>query len=106
MNAVSKPERPISEIERRILTPDQIDDLAEALLSLTREVWVLTDRQYVLERVLEGAGLDIRQAVEKYSPTEAEAAELADKRKRLIGELLRTLKTELPAGVTHSSKFG
>ena len=59
MNAMNQKtfERPISEpVNRRMLTVDQIDDLGEAILSLTREIWVLTDRVHVLEAVLESLG--------------------------------------------------
>jgi hypothetical protein len=107
MNApVSQSKKPITEIERRIFAPEQIDDVAEALLSLTREVWVLTDRLYVLERVIEANGIPVVEAVNKYQPSEEQAAELEAMRKRLIGELLRTLKAPLPEGVSGSNKFG
>jgi hypothetical protein len=106
MNASAKASKPISEIERQILSPKNIDDLGEAVLSLAREVWVLTDRQLVLEQVLAGEGIDIREKVDRYKPDTAFAADLAARRKRLIGELLRTLKTGIPEGVTGSNKFG
>ena len=40
--------------ERRILRENRIDALGEAIIALTREIWVLTDRQAVLEAVLAG----------------------------------------------------
>lgn len=106
MNAQTKTPKPISEIDRQILAPKDIDDLGEAILSLAREVWVLTDRQLVLEQVLAEEGIDIRDKVDRYKPDPAFAADLSARRKRLIGELLRTLKTGIPEGVTSSNKFG
>src|SRR3546814_8393477 len=35
---------------RRILPESRLDDLGEAIIALTREIWVLTDRQAVLDR--------------------------------------------------------
>ena len=34
------------------LKPEDIDKLGDALIALTHEVWVLRDRQKVLERLL------------------------------------------------------
>lgn len=106
MIAPAAPGKPISEIERRILAPKDVDKLGEAVLSLAREIWVLTDRQMVLEQVLADAGTDVREAVEKYQPDEAFTEKLSQRRQAMIGELLRTFGTGIPEGVTHSSKFG
>lgn len=101
-----KKAKPISEIERQILHPKDIDDLGEAILSLAREMWVLTDRLLVMEQVLIEEGIDIRGKIDAYKPDPEFAADLSVRRKRLIGELLRTLKTGIPEGVTNSNKFG
>jgi hypothetical protein len=69
-----------------------IDPIAEAVMSLTREVWVLTDRLYVLERVLLAKGVTASEEVDRYAPTEAEAAELAEMRAGLLEGVLRSLK--------------
>lgn len=106
MIAPAKPGKPISEIERKILAPQDVDKLGEAVLSLAREVWVLTDRQMILEQVLADAGVDVREAVDKYQPDDALAGKLAQRRQAMIGEILRTFGTGIPEGVTQSSKFG
>ncbi|GAB5486901.1 MAG: hypothetical protein Pars2KO_04710 [Parasphingorhabdus sp.] len=54
-----------------LLRPEQIDNLGRALLSLTREICVLTDRQMVMEQVLADQGIDVREAVDSYQPDEA-----------------------------------
>jgi hypothetical protein len=45
-----------------------VDNLARALLSLTREVAVLADRVLVLETLLERAGVLPSQAVDTFQP--------------------------------------
>ena len=52
------------------LGPDKIDNLGRALLSLTRELCVMTDRQVVLERLLEDAGVVTSDAIEHFEPDE------------------------------------
>lgn len=100
------PSKPISEIDRQILAPGDVDSLGEMLLSLARELWVLTDRMAVMEQVLGEAGIDVAARIDAYQPTELFSASLALRRKRLIDEMLRAMGTAIPAGVTHSSKFG
>lgn len=77
--------------ERRILTDDRIDDLGEAILALTREIWVLTDRQAVLEAVLTEQGVDVG-AMDRYQPDDAMNAALAARRQRLLDNVLVALK--------------
>lgn len=77
--------------ERRILTADRIDDLGEAILALTREIWVLTDRQAVLEAVLAEQGVDC-SAVDRYQPDAAMSERLAARRQQLIDNVLVALK--------------
>lgn len=76
---------------RRILPEGRIDDLGEAILALTREIWVLTDRQAVLEAVLTEQGVDV-SAVERYQPDETMTATLAAKRQQLLDNVLVALK--------------
>lgn len=54
-----------------LLRPEQIDNLGRAIISLTREVCVLTDRQMVLEKVLADNGVDVGDAVDNCQPDEA-----------------------------------
>lgn len=56
--------------EGELLHPDQINNLGRAVISLTREICVLTDRQLVLEQVLAEKGIDIAEAVDRYQPDE------------------------------------
>lgn len=78
-------------VERRILPEARIDDLGEAIIALTREIWVLTDRQAVLEAVLSEQGVDV-SAVDRYQPDEAMTMALAAKRQRLLDNVLVALR--------------
>lgn len=79
--------------DRRILPDSRIDDLGEAILALTREIWVLADRQAVLETMLVRAGIDIA-GIDSYQPDAAMTARLADKRQQLIDNVLVALKAK------------
>lgn len=54
-----------------ILNEANIDNVARAILTLTREVAVLNDRVMVLEELLEQGGTLAHAAVDTYQPTEA-----------------------------------
>jgi hypothetical protein len=75
----------------RFLGPDQVDDLARALLTLAREVWVLRDRQRVLEAVLGERGIDVARAVEHHQPSAELQAQLDAERKAFVQGLMQAL---------------
>lgn len=77
--------------QRQILDASRLDDLGEAIIALTRELWVLSDRQAVLEAVLTEAGLPIEQ-VDRYQPDEAMRARLAARRQGLLDNVLSALR--------------
>ncbi len=76
---------------RRILKPDQIDDVARAVLALARELWVTRDRQIAVEAVLARHGLDIAAEVDAFEPDAAIQARLDTERDRLIGAVVAAL---------------
>ncbi|NBC89167.1 MAG: hypothetical protein GVX90_06730 [Alphaproteobacteria bacterium] len=57
--------------EGPILGPEHVDNLARAVLSLTREVAVLTDRVTVIETLLEREGVVTVEAIDTFEPDEA-----------------------------------
>ena len=57
--------------DRPSLTADDVPALGEAMLNLTRELWVLTDRVMVLEAVLAQQGVEVSAAIEAFEPDEA-----------------------------------
>ena len=67
-----------------VFRPDQIDLVADAVIALTREVWVLTDRQRILEAVLAKHGIDAATEIDAFTPDPAMEAALTAKRDRLI----------------------
>ncbi len=75
---------------RRILGPEQIDDVGQAVLALTKELWVVTDRLTVLERILEDIGVP-PGAVDAYQPDEATERLLAERRDRLMQVVTQAL---------------
>lgn len=76
---------------RQMLRDRQIDHLGEAMLTLTRELWVLTDRVRILEAVLEDQGLDVRAAIATYVPSAEMETELAIARERLVDGVVKAL---------------
>jgi len=76
--------------QRELLAPHQIDDVARALIALTREVWVLADRQAMLETLLTEHGIDSSR-IDSMQPDAALEAELSAKRDRLLSSVLDAL---------------
>lgn len=79
---------------RRILAPDQIDQVAQALLALARELWVAVDRQIMLEAVLARNGIDAAAEIDALEPDPALQASLDARRDRLIGAIASALNGE------------
>ena len=82
--------------DRRILTPDQTDDLAQAILSLTRELWVVHDRVLTLEAVLEKHGIAATQEIEAYEPSSEEAARRLEISSRAVKSVIDSLGVGAP----------
>jgi hypothetical protein len=78
-----------------ILAPAQIDDVANALLVLTRELWIAKDRQRVLESLLTEAGVLAPGAVADHQPKGQLAAELETERMRYTKSILSVLCPDL-----------
>jgi hypothetical protein len=80
---------------RKILDPAQIDHVAEAVIGLARELWVLSDRFTIMEKVMSAHGVDLAAEIDAYTPDEAVQAELDVKRKRLMGTILAALRADI-----------
>jgi hypothetical protein len=72
----------------RFFQAEGVDELLSAVLRLSAEVSALKDRVYIAERVLEGQGLNVSQAIESYQLTDEQEAELAANRQRMIETVL------------------
>jgi hypothetical protein len=80
--------------ELRSLLPEQIDNLGRAVINLTREICVLTDRMAVTEAVLATRGIDIAEAVDTHQPGPALQTRIDTQVNRIITELLTTLSAK------------
>ena len=76
---------------RRILKPEQIDDVAKGLLALARELWVTRDRQIAVEAVLAARGIDIAAEVDAFEPDSELQKRLDAERNHLIGAVVTAL---------------
>lgn len=77
--------------DRKTLDNVDIGSLGLAVLTLTRELWVLTDRIHVLEAVLAKHDLDIREEVKNFQPDDKMTAELRQESTALIERVLGSL---------------
>lgn len=84
--------------QRNLLAPNQVDDLGQAILALTRELWVLTDRVHTLEAVIEKHGIPVHDEIEAYQPNEDETAMRLDHSKRILQSVLGALGTGISPG--------
>ena len=73
---------------------DAVDQLVSMVLELAAEQWVLRERVYLIERAAEKLGLGLAAAVESYRPDETEQAQLAEMRRTMIENLMRTVNRE------------
>jgi len=74
-----------------VLTADDIDRLGQAVVTLTQELWVMRDRQHVLEAALADAGVLAQDIVDQYTPSEALKAQLRQERQSLLDNVLGSL---------------
>lgn len=74
------------------LGSDRLDDLARMLTEVTSELWILKDRNMVLEALLAEAGVVTPASVEGYQPDDEIAQRIAAERSaftaRIFGAVL------------------
>jgi hypothetical protein len=75
----------------QILHTTDIDRLGQALIELTKELWIVKDRQRVLEAALVDAGLLANHAVDAYQPDAKLETELKAERRNLINGVINSL---------------
>lgn len=71
------------------------DPLFQVTLSLAKELWVVKDRQAVLEEVLGQKGIDVAEAVDTHQPSPELAAKLDEERKRWLSDLIAPYREPL-----------
>ena len=77
----------------RVLNIEDVDRLGQAVISLAKEIWVLRDRQHILEAALEEAGVLPVANINSHEPSDEMKTALRDERNHLINNLLDTLIT-------------
>ncbi|TDJ42614.1 MAG: hypothetical protein E2O50_06025 [Gammaproteobacteria bacterium] len=76
--------------EQNLRTED-LDRLGQALITLTKELWVVKDRVRVLEATLTDAGVMVPGAVDQFQPDTELGAALSADRAQLIEQVLGAL---------------
>lgn len=93
---MSLPENPrdFNTPDRETLSDLDVGSLGLAVLTLTRELWVLTDRMHVMEAVLAENNLDIREDIQRYQPDEKMTSELRQQSAALTERILSALSKD------------
>lgn len=66
--------------------------LFQVLMNTLQELWVMKDRQLILERILDDSGINVTEAVERLQPDAELTAELDLQRQRFIDSVLEPLQ--------------
>ncbi len=81
------------------LTPNDTrlrsDPVAALALTLAKELWMLRDRQLMLEDALARKGIDVAELIDRHPPQGDAARAIEADRKRFISEVLAAMQ---PAG--------
>ncbi len=70
--------------------PDFSTQLLQAISALAEQVWILRDRQRVLEEVLARHGLDVREEVTRFQPDASTTRALDEERRAFISAVLQS----------------
>ena len=76
---------------RETLTNADVASLGLAVLTLTKELWVVTDRMHVMEAVLAKHGLDISEEITQFKPDNVMSENLQLEGTALIERVLSSL---------------
>jgi hypothetical protein len=79
----------MTQTKRKMLRPDQIDNLGMALIELAKELWVVKDRQMITESLLRDKGL--LGALDSYQPPKELSASLRVERERMLSAIMALL---------------
>lgn len=77
--------------QRNMLLETDVNGLAQAVVTLTQEVWVLNDRQMVTEAVLAKHGIDIAEEVDTFTPDEALQSTLDERSRAIMQRVFNSL---------------
>lgn len=68
------------------------DQLITMMLETMSELWVVKERLYTLEKVLEEQGLSVRQPIDSCRFTAEEMRQLEDTRRQFVESIMRSLE--------------
>ena len=71
-----------------------VDQVVTMMLEVMAELWVVKERVYVLEKVLDEAGIATTEQVESRALTENEVAELEIARRKYVETIMRSLEAD------------
>jgi len=80
--------------DRITLTEADVASLGQAILTLTQELWVVTDRMHIMEAVLAKNGLDISDEITHHKPDSILSEKLQKDGTALIERVLRSLSKD------------
>lgn len=93
MNEEKNPTR-FNAPDRQTLTHADVASLGQAILTLTKELWVVTDRMHVMEAVLAKHGLDISEEITLFKPDSTMSEKLQQDGTALIERVLSSLSKD------------
>ncbi len=73
---------------------DGMDQMLSIILELAAELWVVRERVFVVEAVLQTQGVAVSDAVEAFQPTPEQQATLARMRAEMTAQMFRSLNRE------------
>jgi hypothetical protein len=77
--------------DRPTLHEGDVGQVGAAMMALTRELWVLSDRFAVLEAVLARRGIDVTAEIEGFQPDAEMQARLDARGKQLVSSVVNVL---------------
>ena len=80
--------------DRQTLTNADVASLGQAILTLTKELWVVTDRMHIMEAVLAKHGLDISDEITQHKPDSILSEKLQQNGTALIERVLSSLSKD------------
>lgn len=80
--------------DRDVLDGSDINNIGRALLTLTKEVWVIKDRMMVLEAILEQKGISVEEEIDTFQPDAEFEKKLSEAGQALVKNVLNDLAAE------------
>lgn len=71
-----------------------VDRIVTMMLEMMTELWVVKERLYAIEKVLDDADIVVKEHIESYKFSEDEIAELEETRRKFITNIMRALDTK------------